>query len=344
MEEVAHSNATTQESGSNQRKRKCIASSDDSLSEDPSDSGPRIEQGVAGSPRTAQSVLISTLTLTKEWRPYLEPTIITYLGAERQQIPQSKFLSHILEHGLDSPCMVCSQGFNDGDPPIRTVAFETSQDLLSSSLDITQTPIAPHPIRIFNRHFTCIKEEKIKYIPVSHAWNQVVSTAQKGHVQNIEIARLVYQIPIKSLFALSEKDATTEIWHDYLSVPQWQPKIQQQLLLAIPTIYSYPSRMVMHLDDVQITHLDAILQNANYQTFIEGISKLTRSRWVDRMWVTLEYIQGQEVSILTEEFHIFNTSARDLSLRVEENIAKYVRRFGHDKFTENALAKGYRWP
>lgn len=99
----------------------------------------------------------------------------------------------------------------------------------------------------------------------------------------------------------------------------------------------------MHLDDVQMTHLDAILQNANYQTFIEGISKLTRSRWFDRMWVTLEYIQGQEVSILTEDFHILSTSARDLSLRVEEDIAKYVRRFGHDKFTENALAKEYRW-
>jgi hypothetical protein len=170
-----------------------------------------------------------------------------------------------------------------------------------------------------------------------------VSTAQKDHVQNIEIARLVYQIPIKSLFALSEKDATIEIWHDYLSVPQWQQKIQQQLLLAIPTIYSYPSGMVMHLDDVQMTHLDAILQNTNYQTFIEGISKLTRSRWFDRMWVTLEYIQGQEVSILTEDFHILSTSARDLSLRVEEDIAKYVRLFGHDKFTENALAKEYRW-
>jgi hypothetical protein len=51
--EVAHSNATTQESGSNQRKRKYIASSDDSLSEDPGDFSPRIEQGVAGSPRTA---------------------------------------------------------------------------------------------------------------------------------------------------------------------------------------------------------------------------------------------------------------------------------------------------
>ena len=61
------------------------------------------------------------------------------------------------------------------------------------------------------------------------------------------------------------------------------------------------------------------------------------------MWVTREYIQGQEVSILTEDFDIFSTSARDISLQVEENIAKYVRRFGHDKFTENALAKGYRW-
>jgi hypothetical protein len=148
--EVAHSNATTQERGSNQRKRKYIASSDDSLSEDPGDFSPRIEQGVAGSPRTAQSVLISTLTLKEEWPPYPEPTIIIYLGAERQQIPQLKFLSHIWEHGLDSPCMVCSQGFNDDNPPIRTVAFDTSQDVLSSSLDITQTPIAPHPIRVFN--------------------------------------------------------------------------------------------------------------------------------------------------------------------------------------------------
>src|SRR5436309_15898621 len=125
--------------------------------------------------------------------------------------------------------MVCLQSFDGDDPPIRTVTFETSHDLLSGSLDITQTPISPHPIRIINRHFTCIKARKVNYIPVSHAWHQVVSSAQKDHIQNIETARLVYQIPIKSLLALS-KDATTEVWHDYLSVPQWQKKVQQQLL------------------------------------------------------------------------------------------------------------------
>jgi hypothetical protein len=69
----------------------------------------------------------------------MEPMIIIYLGSERQQIPQSEFLKHVWERGLDSVCMVCQKDFTGGgSPAIRTLSFEPSEDMVLSSVDITK--------------------------------------------------------------------------------------------------------------------------------------------------------------------------------------------------------------
>jgi hypothetical protein len=44
---------------------------------------------------------------------------------------------------------------------------------------------------------------------------------------DFEVARAVYQTPVKTLEAVTIEFGPTEIWHDYLSVPQWQPVFQR---------------------------------------------------------------------------------------------------------------------
>ncbi|KAF8846639.1 hypothetical protein BDZ45DRAFT_409230 [Acephala macrosclerotiorum] len=275
---------------------------------------------------------------------YTDSAVTILLGSESQQIPQSKFLRHVWGDGLDSTCMVCQKDFTDGnDPPIRTLAFEVTQTLESSSPDITQAPISQHPIRVFNRHFDCIKEAKINYVPISHAWHEPVSMSQQSRTESIDAARLVYQMPVKTLIGLKNKFGSVEIWHDYLSVPQWHESTQQQLLLAIPTIYAFPERMIIHLDDVKIQDLERVKRRTGYHAFLDGISGVMKSRWFNRVWVTLEYIQGSEVWILSKDLEVFDLTAAKLCERAETNIAKYSENPGQDRFSDDALARGHQW-
>ncbi|KAI1156159.1 hypothetical protein F4825DRAFT_446903 [Nemania diffusa] len=273
-----------------------------------------------------------------------EPTIIIYLGSVRQQVAQSRYLSHIWKSGLDSPCAVCHQQFSEkGEPPIRTFTFETSEDLSEDASDITQLPIAPHPIRVFNRHFECLKSKRIKYIPISHVWHEAVSQAQVARDPTFGAVRLGYQVPIQSLLALTKHFGRVEVWHDYISVPQWHTTTQQQLLLQLPNIFSYPDYMIMHLDDVPRLHLDDIVESPNYSVFLESIAKMTNSRYFERMWVVLEYIQSKKAVILSQYYDVFDKSAAELSDIAGVNLGRYIRRLGQSRFNELARAKGFQW-
>jgi len=186
-------------------------------------------------------------------------------------------------------------------------------------------PVSPWPIRVFNRHLDCIKKQKISYVPVSHAWHENVAAAQDDHVDDVEASRAVYQTPVKTLLALSRRFPGSEIWHDYLSVPQWQADIQGRLLLAIPEIYNSADMTVVHLDDVRAVHVSDNPKDSSYEKFIVDLSAIIRSRYFDRMWVTLEYIQSNKVMILTEDYCLCNMDAQELCHLLDATHSKWVK-------------------
>ncbi|GAP87306.2 hypothetical protein SAMD00023353_2701090 [Rosellinia necatrix] len=293
-------------------------------SQDSSASLERKSGGFTPGATASSPILLSDepdVIVTEEARSVIrEPTIIIYLGSVRQQVAQSKYLPHVWRSGLDSTCAVCHQEFTEkGEPPIRTFTFEDSEELGEDTSDVTQIPIAPHPIRVFNRHFKCLKLRRIKYIPISHVWHGAVSQAQVAREPTSNAIRLGYQVPIRSLLALTRHFGRLEVWHDYISVPQWQTTTQQQLLLQLPNIFSYPERMIMHLHDVPQFDLN------------------------HRMWVVLEYVQSQKAGILSQYYDVFDTPAADLCDLAGENLGKYIGRLGQNRFNELAQAKGFHW-
>src|SRR3569833_155356 len=264
------------------------------------------------------------------------PTVIFHIGRETRYIPQASFLSHIWDTGLDSACELCAEPFHpDGEALIRTVGLERGDPSRPSVVDITQDPISPWNLRIFNRHFSCVKAQKINYVPISHAWHENVATAQDLRLETLEVARLVYQTPVKTLLALSAISPDPEIWHDYLSVPQWRPDVQERLLLAIPEIYSHATRTVIHLDDVRATNLSDQSKSAPYDKFITDFSAVIRSRWFDRMWVTLEYMQSNDVMILTQDYTICDANARDLCHSLDAAHSKWVKQRSNSDVTQD---------
>ncbi|RDW87888.1 hypothetical protein BP5796_03582 [Coleophoma crateriformis] len=252
-------------------------------------------------------------------RVIYEPTITIYLGQEIQEIPQSRFLQHVREDGLDSNCHECGHGFSPDDDPmesmIRTITFEKSENSQPSGSDITQTSLT-----FQNDH---LPGEDI--------------------VHDFEVARAVYQTPLRTLQAVTMKFGPVEIWHDYLSVPQWRPQFQRQLLLAIPDIYSFPERTVMHLDDVSAKALIHVQKNPDYGLFLDGLSEVTRSRWFERMWVTLEYMKSNEVCILTQDWEVFGLNASLILNRIDVAISKYIKQKGDATFHDQANEKGCKY-
>lgn len=339
---------STCEASSRKRKREApgdrIASEQDDASTPTATNRTTAPETVRDERREETTECVVPSSVARMTQTTSEPRVTFHIGSEIRQVPQSRLLSYFWRDGLDSNCVVCGEKFVLGVAPVvRTIGFECSQTLQPPIIDITQTALAPHPIRINNRHLVCIKSKKIDYIPVSHAWHEAVAKAQDDHVEDLNAAWLAYQIPVKTLLAATKKYGPIEIWHDYLSVPQWQKETQQQLLLSIPAIYSYPQSTIMHLDDVRACHLSQAYDDQSYQTFIEGLTSTIRSRWFDRMWVTLEYIQSNEVLMLTEEYEISNVSASDLSLRISNLAAKYVKRDGVGKFMQEFVNRRCRW-
>ncbi|KAF4951979.1 hypothetical protein FGADI_7095 [Fusarium gaditjirri] len=265
----------------------------------------------------------------------LEPSVSFHVGSELRQTPQSSFLSYVWGTGLDSDCVSCGKCFlHDGEPPIRTIAAGNSNSQ-PSVIDITQEPVSPWNIRILNRHLSCIKANKANYIPISHAWHPTVATSQDLRLESIDASRLVYQIPSRTLLALTAKLPGCEVWHDYLSVPQWRPEVQERLLLLIPEIYNHAAKTVIHLDDVGATHLSGQFKDSPYAKFIVDLAAIIRSRWFDRMWVTLEYIQSNDVLILTEDYTIGDAYARDVCHHLDAAHSKWVKKRSNSTVTED---------
>ncbi|KAG4255594.1 hypothetical protein FPRO03_04543 [Fusarium proliferatum] len=264
-----------------------------------------------------------------------EPSVTFNVRSESRQTPQSSFLSYVWGTGLDSDCVSCGKHFlPDGEPPIRTITAGTSNSQ-PSVIDITQEPVSPWNLRILNRHMSCIKAKRVNYVPISHAWHPTVATAQDLRLESIDVSRLVYQITSKTLLALTAKFPGCEVWHDYLSVPQWRPEVQQRLLLLIPEIYNHAAKTLIHLDDVRATHLSGQVKDSSYDKFIVDLAAIIRSRWFDRMWVTLEYIQSNDVLILTEDYTVCDAYARDVCHHLDTAHSKWVKKRSNSIVTED---------
>ncbi|RYP34897.1 hypothetical protein DL767_004073 [Monosporascus sp. MG133] len=267
-------------------------------------------------------------------QPNFDAKVTIFLGQTRQEIHQSDFLSHVWRHGLDSVCHVCGKDFSGNDILLRTITFNKSHKHDPNSFDITQAPVTIRPIQILNRHFRCLRSKGLRYIPISHAWHEEVAEIQSSrlldgvdisNLRHFEATRLVFQTTAKILAALTVEFGPIEIWHDYLSVPQWRTDVQQALIAAIPTIYSYPPKTVIHLDDVDSMHFKQLYENSSKFLFLNSLAAITRSRWFQRMWVTLEYLQSNEVIIVGEDLATFNIAANYLLGRLDDHISIYGR-------------------
>ncbi|KAH8602952.1 hypothetical protein B0O99DRAFT_16684 [Bisporella sp. PMI_857] len=279
------------------------------------------------------------------------------IGSKILNFTHLGFLQSVWGGGLDTLCMICHGVFNNASGPmIRTLSLVSLNDqVVKAKIPINNRAIitipqalpvsfGSHNIRVYNRHFTCLKNAGIVYVPVSHAWHQAVADAHESRLENDEAIRLVFEAPIRTLLAASSKyGLDVEIWHDYISVPQWQKEAQQLLLQTISQIFNYAPHALFHWDDVSIKDLNVVETSSSDDEMLDTATKILHSRWFDRMWVVLEYVQSGEIYIVTKEYSVSPETAAWYITYIESSMAETIELHGETRFDE-VLKKGFRWP
>lgn len=235
---------------------------------------------------------------------------------DRKVYPEDEDLLEFLwNDGVDTPCMICDSPFED-EPPLRTMSLDS---IFSENGTFTVS------IRIHNRHFGCTTENKLEYIPISHVWHQSIALAHDNHEPTMEATRDVRDTVIRVLLAVTAHyGSRREIWHDYISIPQWRSSLQQQLLQKLWHIYAYPDFIILHLHDAESHWFDEMQDPNPMETIVQGATNLTACRWFERMWVVLEHVASQSAFALTRDWRI---TATPLKVLVESPLIKATKNY-----------------
>jgi hypothetical protein len=216
-----------------------------------------------------------------------------------KEVAFEDILSCFWSSKLETVCHECHQSFNS-EPPIRTIAQDGAITQISSSLRV----------RVFNRHFACLKTKETFMVPVSHVWEDSIRTANESKTHNDDAASTLIRT-LRDLFEGAENayGPEVEFWHDYFSVPQWEPKTKESLLLCLPAIYSSCDEILVHMSDLPTASAKQLLFDRDmgegipiWQAIqrIPPLSDLSKSQWMQRMWVTLEYSQAKAACVMDQ--------------------------------------------
>ena len=152
----------------------------------------------------------------------------------------------------------------------------------------------------------CTQSEDVQYFCISHVWHPDIAKACVDGKSTRTASERCYRNIASTLQALSEKYGfAVEVWHDYVSVPQWRRPVQEALLTLIPTIYATASRTFIYLSDVWVRSLDKILDPMTSDgEKTDGVAEILKSTWFSRLWVVLEWSRSRRVHLLSKEFAV----------------------------------------
>lgn len=198
---------------------------------------------------------------------------------------------------LDTVCDTCHEPFR-AEPPIRTVARHQPTSPTASGIHV----------RILNRHLSCLEATSAFFVPVSHVWDSSIRRANESRNHNDEAASAL----INALVTLLERaedayESGVEFWHDYFSVPQWEPEAKESLLLGLPSIYHRAKEILVQMSDLSPSHATLLIIGSLLPielTLMQALHKipllrpLSSSQWMQPMWLTLEYSQSRAACVM----------------------------------------------
>ncbi|KAK3720797.1 hypothetical protein LTR37_003460 [Vermiconidia calcicola] len=203
------------------------------------------------------------------------------------------------------------------DALIRTFHLVWPEDALQHGVGLQAVSALGKTIVLTDRHLGCLHFSDVKYISVSHVWDKLISDVQyqgpvingDSNLEHSKVANLVFQTVIDIYEGIAEQVCEPfEVWHDYVSVPQWANEYKMRILLKIPDIYNCFYFTVVDMHDVDRSALNDIRAPGGDQTetHLRGITSVCNSQYFRRVWTAMEYIRSQNVRVMVRGYKLLD--------------------------------------
>lgn len=210
-------------------------------------------------------------------------------------------------------CAHCDQPIGPDAVLARTFTIESGTRLASDEryANRVEVPSLSETILLFHRHLECLFKSTTRFVTISHIWHPHVAKLQydktdlEAHIG--DVARVVSEDPVRVGQGIGKGlkvNYAYEIWHDYLSVPQWQPALKSKIIQAIPKIYSQAELTVAYLSDVDPQNVKAMKEGTSIEERCRAISNICNARWFTRVWTAMEFTQSRELRVMFKNYSL----------------------------------------
>lgn len=244
----------------------------------------------------------------------------------------------------DLKCCHCGEPITKDDTLTRTFALQPEEPLDTTTAEsrkhvaAIQVPSLSKTIPLFDRHFRCLLSSKTRYVTVSHVWHPDVSRLQNEYAQALaldnhsedeiaSVAHLVREVPARiyvgildSLRPEEKQDTLLEVWHDYISVPQWCHERKGRIIQAIPELYSHAYFVVPFFSDLAPASVQAMRHGPSTEERVRGIVDVCNSRWFRRIWTAMECVQSSQLRPMLQDYKLLEDFKEGLPFYEEPNL------------------------
>ena len=232
-----------------------------------------------------------------------------YLEHQKIEFTPENFLQACWTNGFDTTCTICREAFDLAtEPPVRLLSL--SQDTSAADPLVKKLP----PPFVKNYHLRCLKANQVKFFPVSHPWHPSVAEAYALRIFNAKAAQTCYEAPIRTLLAVIRRFGSDyALWHDYISIPQWQDDFRGTVILPqIFKIFEASGSAILHLGhqppiEVMRAPIFGTIREHNHD-----LKRFFNAHLFSRLWPMVEsdrageaYVMNNEYGIMEPKFSVF---------------------------------------
>ena len=222
---------------------------------------------------------------------------------------------------------------------------------LCSYSKIIKVPTLDDQLIIYHRHMDCLFKWT-KYVAISHVWHRDVADAQynkkESTVQISDVARIIRDVPARVCQGVFEGlGKRVEIWHDYISVPQWQGEAKWAIIQAIPQIFDRAMLTTAYLSDLDVASISEMLEGRSSSERCHGISNICNAKWFSRVWTAMEFAHSDTIRFMTKDFVLVNkplhssSEHHDLLEEIGQKWSTELREAGTPMRIEAMVGMGY---
>ena len=210
-------------------------------------------------------------------------------------------------------CCQCRSQIDLRDGLARTFCLRSqfvTEGQLGSCSAIIEVPTLDDQLIICHRHMDCLFKWT-QYVAISHVWHRDVADAQsnkeKSTAQTSDVARIIRDVPARVCQGVFKGlGKRVEIWHDYISVPQWQDEAKWAIIQAIPQIFKRAILTTAYLSDLDVASISAMRKGSSSYERCCGISNVCNAKWFSRVWTAMEFAQSHTIRFMAKDFILVN--------------------------------------